>query len=88
LLLRFYNVSEGSVQVGNRDVKDLNMSWLRGNIGCIGQQLLLFQGSVRSNILLGKPDASKLIKAAKAANAHEFISNLSDGYDTDIGAGG
>lgn len=90
LLLRFYDVSEGSVQVDNRDVQDLNMSWLRGNIGYVGQQPVLFQGSARSNILLGKPDATEeeLIKATKAANAHEFILKLSDGYDTDIGAGG
>jgi ATP-binding cassette subfamily B (MDR/TAP) protein 1 len=74
----------------NNDVQELNISWLRGNIGYVGQQPVLFAGTIRENILLGKKDATEeeIENAAKAANAHEFITRLSDGYGTAIGAGG
>ena len=90
LLLKFYHASSGKVGVDSQDVEELNTTWLRGNIGYVGQQPVLFQGSVRDNILLGKPGATEneIVKAAQAANAHEFIVRLSDGYNTDIGAGG
>jgi ATP-binding cassette subfamily B (MDR/TAP) protein 1 len=90
LLLSFYTVNSGKVAVDSNDVHDLNTSWLRGNIGYVGQQPVLFQGSVRDNICLGKPGATEdeIVKAAQAANAHEFIMRLTNGYDTDIGAGG
>ena len=72
------------------DVQALNIGWLRGNTGYVGQMPVLFQGSVRDNIRLGKPGATddEIVKACVAANAHEFVQNLSDKYDTDIGAGG
>jgi len=90
LLLRFYRPSEGQVLLDNNSVDSLNLSWLRENIGYVGQQPVLFAGTVRENILLGKRNATEaeIVNAAKAANAHEFISQLSSGYYTDIGAGG
>jgi ABC-type multidrug transport system fused ATPase/permease subunit len=71
-------------------VEDLNITWLRQQIGYVGQQPVLFSGSVRDNILLGKPDATEeeIVSAAKAANADEFVMHLAAGYDTDIGTGG
>ena len=90
ILLRFYNVSSGEVLVDEQNVQNLNVAWLRRNIGYVGQQPVLFAGTVRQNILLGKPDATEaeILEAAKAANAFEFISRLGDGFETDIGAGG
>lgn len=90
LVLRFYEVSDGGVFVDEHNVEDLNVTWLRDQIGYVGQQPVLFSGTVRENILLGKPDATEdeIVEAAKAANAHDFVVKLSNGYDTDIGAGG
>lgn len=90
LVLRFYSVSSGEVTLDGENLEDVNIAWLRQQIGYVGQQPVLFNGSIRSNILLGKPDAieEEMIKAAKAANAHDFITQLSNGYDTEIGAGG
>jgi ATP-binding cassette subfamily B (MDR/TAP) protein 1 len=90
ILLRFYDPSSGDVLVDARDIKGLNVAWLRGKIGYVGQMPVLFAGTVRENILLGKRDATEeqVINAAKAANAHEFIMDMSQGYDTDIGTGG
>lgn len=59
LILRFYGVSAGEVNLDRENVEDLNISWLRSNIGYVGQQPVLFHGSIRSNILLGKPDATE-----------------------------
>lgn len=90
LLLRFYEANSGQVLLDENSVQDLNLLWLRASIGYVGQQPVLFAGSIRDNVILGKPDASmeEIENACKAANAHEFIDRLSDGYNTDIGAGG
>lgn len=90
IVLRFYDVSGGVVKVDGTEVQDLNVQWLRQQIGYVAQNPVLFSGSVRENILLGCPEATEeeIVTAAKAANAHEFVSSLSDGYDTDIGTGG
>jgi len=90
LVLRFYAASSGEVKLDSDDIQDLNMAWLRKNIGYVGQQPVLFNSSIKENILLGKPTATEdeIIQAAKSANAHGFISQLSDGYNTEIGAGG
>jgi ATP-binding cassette subfamily B (MDR/TAP) protein 1 len=90
LLLRFYDVQSGSVQLDHNDVKGLNMKWLRGQIGYVGQLPVLFAGTVKDNILLGNAHATdeEIIQAAKAANAHDFIMQLSQQYDTNIGPGG
>lgn len=90
LVLRFYDVSSGEVLLDKNNVEKLNISWLRGNVGYVGQQPVLFAGSIRDNVLLGNAQATEeeIVNAAKAANAHSFITKLSDGYNTEIGAGG
>lgn len=90
LLLRFYRVSSGVVEVDDQNVTDVNIGWLRNHIGYVGQMPVLFAGSIRDNILLGKPGATEdeLVAAAKSANAHDFIQSFADKYDTDIGVGG
>lgn len=90
LLLRFYDVNAGQVLLDENDIQKLNISWLRGSMGYVGQMPVLFGMSVRENILLGKPEATEeeIVAAAKASNAHSFITQLGDGYDTNIGAGG
>ncbi|KAL7526190.1 hypothetical protein ACHAXR_001368, partial [Thalassiosira sp. AJA248-18] len=90
LLLRFYRVDSGAVEVDEHNVTDINTGWLRDHIGYVGQMPVLFAGSIRDNIKLGKPDATEeeLVTAAKDSNAHDFISSLHSGYDTDIGVGG
>lgn len=90
LIPRFYDIQKGSVLVGGKDVRDLTMHSLRSGIGMVLQENFLFSGSVRENILLGRPDAKEedIIAAAKAANAHDFISQLPQGYDTEVGERG
>ncbi|KAK5581948.1 hypothetical protein RB653_003529 [Dictyostelium firmibasis] len=87
LLERFYNPSEGSITIDGVNIKDLNVNWLRGNMGLVGQEPFLFSGSIFENIIYGKPDATmeEVIEAAKAANAHTFIDALPDGYHTQLG---
>lgn len=89
LLLRFYRVESGSVLLDDQNISDVNIGWLRNEIGYVGQMPVLFAGTIRDNIKLGKPNATEqeIIDAAKAANAHDFVSNLNNGYDTDIGTG-
>ena len=90
ILLRFYNVSSGEVLLDGTRLEDINISWLREQIGYVGQNPTLFHGTIRDNILLGNPNATEkeIIAAAKAANAHDFIMQQGNGYDTDIGSGG
>ena len=74
----------------DKNIQDVNISWLRSNIGYVGQQPVLFAGTVRDNILMGKRNATEeeIVNAAKMANAHDFVTSLSMGYDTNIGSGG
>lgn len=90
LIPRFYDVTEGIVKIDGMNVKDIALKNLRNNIGIVQQDVYLFTGSVLENIRYGKPDASdeEIIEAAKCANAHEFIMQLPQGYDTDIGQRG
>jgi ATP-binding cassette, subfamily B (MDR/TAP), member 1 len=90
ILLRFYNVKEGEVFLDGVNLSEINIQWLRQQIGYVGQNPTLFAGTIRDNILLGKPNASEeeIQSAAKAAAAHEFILQQANGYDTDIGSGG
>lgn len=90
LIPRFYEVSEGSIMVDGRDIRDTELKSLRDNIGIVQQDVYLFAGTVLDNISYGKADASKddIIQAAKNANAHDFIMELPDGYNTDIGQRG
>ncbi|KRF18605.1 ABC transporter ATP-binding protein [Paenibacillus sp. Soil787] len=90
LLPRFYDIQEGSILIDHTDIKDITIKSLRDQIGMVLQDNILFSGTVRENILFGKPDAAEdeIIHAAEAANAHDFILNLPGGYDTEIGERG
>lgn len=90
LIPRFYDVQRGTLTVGGRDVREWTMESLRNRIGMVLQDNFLFSGSVRDNILFGRPDADEaaVIEAARAANAHDFIMRLPQGYDTEVGERG
>lgn len=90
LIPRFYDVTGGRVLIDGRDVRDVTQHSLRRQIGMVLQDNILFSGSVKENILLGRPDASaeEVAAAAKAANAHDFIMELPEGYETEIGERG
>lgn len=90
LIPRFYDVAEGSVSIDGHDVRDLTLPSLRRAIGVVQQDVYLFSGTVWDNLRYGRPDADAdaVIAAAKAANAHDFIMALPEGYDTDIGQRG
>ncbi|CCU80271.1 Lipid A export ATP-binding/permease protein MsbA [Halanaerobium saccharolyticum subsp. saccharolyticum DSM 6643] len=90
LLPRFYEIDSGSLSIDNIDIKDVTLESLRRNIGIVQQDVFLFNGTVRENIAYGTANAStgEIEEAARKANAHEFILNLSEGYDTDIGERG
>jgi len=87
LLSRFYDVKSGQITIDGKDLRDLKLSDLRGLMGIVSQESILFNDSVFNNIALGNPDATMeaVIEAAKLANAHDFISGLEDGYFTVIG---
>ena len=90
LIPRFYDVTEGSVLLDGEDIRNLKLQGLRNQSRIVQQDVYLFAGTVMENIRYGKPDATdeEVIRAAKAANAHEFITELEQGYDTDIGQRG
>lgn len=90
LIPRFYDTTEGTIRMDGHDLKDVTIHSLRDQIGLVLQDSILFSESVKENILMGKPDATdeEVIAAAKAANAHEFITNLPEGYDTKVGERG
>ncbi|WPK13799.1 ABC transporter ATP-binding protein [Lysinibacillus louembei] len=90
LIPRFYDVKSGAVVIDGKDVQEVTLESLRSQIGIVLQDNILFSDSVRHNILMGKPDATEeeIIAAAKAANAHDFIMNLPNGYNTQVGERG
>ena len=90
LIPRFYDVTSGAVKIDDVDVKDVRIKSLRTQIGIVLQDNILFSDSVKQNILMGNPNATdkEIIAAAKAANAHDFIMNLPDGYNTKVGERG
>lgn len=90
LIPRFYDVSEGRILLDGQDIRDVKLKDLRQHIGIVQQDVYLFAGTIMENIRYGKPDATdeEIIAAAKAANAHEFIMNFENGYNTDIGQRG
>ncbi len=90
LIPRFYEATAGRITVDGKDIRTLSIKSLRDNIGMVQQDVYLFAGSVYDNIAYGKPGATReeVIQAAQNANAHEFISELPHGYDTDIGQRG
>lgn len=90
LIPRFYQIESGNIKIDNTDIKDLTLSSLRNNIGIVQQDVFLFGGSLRENIMYGKTDATEeeIIDAAKKAKIHDFIMSLPDGYDSQIGERG
>ncbi|WP_375135780.1 ABC transporter ATP-binding protein [Lysinibacillus fusiformis] len=90
LIPRFYDATDGVVTIDGQDVRDVTLHSLRSQIGIVLQDNILFSDSVKENILMGKPDATdeQVIEAAKAANAHDFIMTLPNGYDTKVGERG
>lgn len=90
LIPRFYEVSGGEVLLDGINVKDIRLNSLRRSVGVVQQDVYLFSGTILENIRYGRPDASEveIIEAAVRANAHEFIMNLPDGYNTEIGQRG
>ena len=90
LLPRFYDVTEGAIRIDSQDVRDWKLASLRSAIGLVQQDVYLFAGTIRDNILYGRPDAtaSEVVAAAKQANIHEFINSLENGYDTYVGERG
>ena len=87
LMYRFYDPQVGSIRLGGHDLRELPLSTIRDNISVVTQDTYLFHGTVADNLRFGKPDATprELEEAARAANAHEFISHLPYGYDTVVG---
>jgi ATP-binding cassette, subfamily B, bacterial len=90
LIPRFYDVTSGSITLDGRDLRDYTLDSLRRQVSIVLQDVFLFYGTVRENLLFGRPEAgeSEMIAAARAANAHDFIIELSQGYDTLIGERG
>ena len=90
LLPNFYRIEEGSIRIDGRDIRGLSLESLRKNIGIVQQDVFLFVGSIRDNILYGRPDATdeEIVEAAKRANIHDYIMTLPRGYDTQIGERG
>ncbi len=90
LIPRFYDVTGGCIRIDGKDIRDVTLRSLRKNIGIVQQDVYLFVGNVLENIRYGRPDATyeEVVEAAKLANAHEFIMELPNGYETDIGQRG
>ena len=90
LIPRFFDVSNGSLKIDGIDVRDYEIKSLRKAIGIVPQETFLFSGTILSNVKYSRQDATfeEVVEAAKQANAHEFIENLPDGYDTEIGERG
>ncbi len=90
LIPRFYELSDGQILIDNIDIKNIKLKDLRNQIGIVQQDVYIFAGTIAENIAYGKENATpeEIIEAAKAANAHNFIMELKDGYDSDIGQRG
>lgn len=90
LLVRFYELDEGRISIDDIDITDMTIQSLRHHVGIVSQDVFIFAGSAKDNILYGNPDASddEVIEAAKKAQAYDFISELPYGFDTDIGERG
>ncbi len=90
LLCRFYDPIHGRITVDGHDLREVTLESLRRQVAVVLQDTFLFNTTVRENLLYGKPDATEeeVLAAAKAAHAHEFIEDLPDGYDTEIGERG
>ena len=90
LLTRFYDINEGSIKIDGIDIRDLKKESVRGLMGLVTQDSILFNDTIKNNIMLGAENATdeEILAASKIANAYEFIKDLPDGFDTNIGDGG
>ncbi len=90
MLCRFYDVTDGQILIDGIDIRDYDVKWLRRQIGMVLQEPYLFHGTIADNIRYGNPEAKEdaIIRAAKAANAHDFVVSFPDGYDTMVGERG
>ncbi len=90
LLPRFYDVQDGAIRIDGVDVRDVTLDSVRGEIGIVFEDAFLFSDTVRANIAYGRPDATdaEIEQAARTAGAHEFVTELPDGYDTVVGERG
>ncbi|APX14033.1 ABC transporter ATP-binding protein [Tateyamaria omphalii] len=90
LIMRMYDPTSGRIEIGDMDLREATFASLREKIAFVGQDTFLFSGTIRQNIALGKPETTddEIIAAAKAAHAHDFISQFEDGYDTIVGENG
>ena len=90
LIPRFYDPTSGAIRLDGHDLRTLSLRWLRYQVGIVPQDTVLFSGTIAENIAYGKPDATwrEIQEAAKAANAHSFITSFPDGYDTYVGERG
>ena len=90
LIPRFYTIDNGDILIDGKSIYDVKVESLRSNIGIVQQEVFLFTGTIKDNILYGKSTATdeEVIEAAKMANIHEFIESLPEGYDTYIGERG
>ncbi|GBG24499.1 ABC transporter B family member 3 [Hondaea fermentalgiana] len=93
LLMRFYDPTQGRVTLDGADIRDLNLAWLRNTIGLVSQEPILFATSIYANIVYGAPEGAEVtheevVAATKAANAYDFIMELTDGFDSYVGEGG
>lgn len=90
LIPRFYNVDSGDIKIDGKSIYDVKVDSLRRNIGIVQQDVFLFTGTIKENILIGKTDATdeEVIEAAKKANIHDLIMQMPDGYDTNVGERG
>jgi ATP-binding cassette subfamily B protein len=90
LIPRFYDVTTGQILIDGIDVRDVKIADLRRSIGVVQQDVFLFSGTIRDNILYGRPDAApeEMVEAARRANIHDYIQSLPDGYDTYVGEHG
>lgn len=90
LMMRLYDPQNGSVEINGTDLRDVSFASLREHVSYVGQETFLFSGTIRHNISVGRDNATEeeIIAAAKAANAHDFIMKMQDGYDTKLGENG
>jgi len=90
LIERFYDVDSGSIEIDGKNIKEYNLSWLRQNIGYVGQEPVLFSRSIKENLLMAKPNATEpeMWDALRQANAEEFVRGFKEGLDTFVGSSG
>ncbi|MEG0775173.1 ABC transporter ATP-binding protein [Clostridium sp.] len=90
LIPRFYELNQGEITIDENEIKDITLKSLRQNIGIVQQDVFLFTGTIKENILYGRPEANdaEVVEAAQKANIHEFITSLPDGYETYVGERG